>query len=152
MYAQNQQYARQRDAKLRGHTGIKSTHLRPFLKHDDFEFWDDSRIAAGQMWRAEIESALSRAGAAVLLVSAQFLSSEFIDRHELPPIFEAAHKRGLRFFWIPISASAYDQTEIAGFQALYDPRTPLDQKSSADRNVALVAICRQIAGALRPGH
>jgi class 3 adenylate cyclase len=127
------------------------THLRPFL-HDDFDCWDDSRIAPGQMWRAEIESALSRAGAAVLLVSAQFLSSEFIDRHELPPIFEAAHKRGLRFFWIPISASAYDQTEIAGFQALHDPRTPLDQKSLADRQAALVAICRQIAGALRPGH
>jgi class 3 adenylate cyclase len=124
-------------------------HLRPFLKRDDFELWDDTRITAGQMWRAELESALSRAGAAVLLVSPQFLSSEFIDRHELPPIFEAARKRGLRVFWLPVSASAYDETEIANFQALHDPRIPLDQVSPAERNAVLVKACRQIAGALR---
>jgi class 3 adenylate cyclase len=125
------------------------THLRPFLKREDFELWDDTRIAAGDLWRSQIDTALGRAGAAVLLVSPTFLSSEFIDRHELPPLFEAARKRGLRIFWIPISASAYDETEITGFQALHDPRTPLDQLSPAERNAAWVKICRQIAGALR---
>jgi hypothetical protein len=125
------------------------THLRPFLKRDAFELWDDTRIAAGQRWRAEIEAALARAGAAVLLVTPQFLSSEFIDRHELPPLFEAARKRGLRIFWLPVSASAYDETEIAGFQALHDPRLPLDQASPGERNAVLVKACRQIAEALK---
>ncbi|HTN50404.1 MAG TPA: TIR domain-containing protein [Burkholderiaceae bacterium] len=125
------------------------THLRPFLKREDFELWDDTRIAAGQMWRSEIETALAHAGAAVLPVTPKFLSSEFIDRHELPPLFEAARKRGLRIFWLPVSASAYEVTEIAGFQALHDPRTPLDQIGPAERNAALVEVCRQIAGALK---
>ena len=125
------------------------THLKPFLKREDFELWDDTRIAAGQMWRSEIETALARAGAAVLLVTPTFLSSEFIDRHELPPLFEAARKRGLRIFWLPVSASAYDETEIAGFQALHDPRTPLDRFGPAERNAALVDVSRQIAAALR---
>jgi class 3 adenylate cyclase len=125
------------------------THLRPFLKREDFELWDDTRIAAGDRWRGQIETALSRAGAAVLLVSPTFLSSEFIDRHELPPLFEAARKRGLRIFWVPVSASAYDETEIAGFQALHDPRSPLDQLVQAERNAAWVRICRQVANALR---
>ena len=125
------------------------THLKPFLKREDFELWDDTRIAAGQMWRSEIETALGRAGAAVLLVTPTFLSSEFIDRHELPPMFEAARKRGLRIFWLPVSASAYDETEIAGFQALHDPRTPLDRFGPAERNAALVDVSRQIAAALK---
>jgi class 3 adenylate cyclase len=125
------------------------THLRPFLRREDFDLWDDTRIAAGDVWRSEIESALARAGAAVLLVSPKFLSSEFIDRHELPPLMEAARKRGLRIYWIPVSASAYDETEIAGFQALHDPRTPLDQLPVAERNAVWVKICRQVAQALR---
>lgn len=125
------------------------THLRPFLKRENFELWDDTRIAAGDRWRSQIEAALAHAGAAVLLVSPTFLSSEFIDRHELPPLFEAARKRGLRIFWVPVSASAYDETEIAGFQALHDPRTPLDQLAQANRNAAWVKICRQVANALR---
>jgi len=125
------------------------THMRPFLKREDFELWDDTRMAAGDRWRGQIETALSRAGAAVLLVSPTFLSSEFIDRHELPPLFEAARKRGLRIFWLPVSASAYDETEIAGFQALHDPRVPLDQLVQAERNAAWVKICRQVANALR---
>lgn len=125
------------------------THLRPFLKREDFELWDDTRIAAGDLWRGQIEVALARAGAAVLLVSPTFLSSEFIDRHELPPLFEAARKRGLRIFWVPISASAYDETEIASYQATHDPRTPLDLLTPAERNAAWVKICRQVANALK---
>ncbi len=124
-------------------------HLRPFLKREDFELWDDTRIAAGDQWRGRIETALAHAGAAVLLVSPTFLSSEFIDRHELPPLFEAARKRGLRIFWVPVSASAYDETEIASFQALHDPRVPLDQLGPAERNAAWVKICRQISNTLR---
>ena len=125
------------------------THLKPFLRREDFELWDDTQIVAGDRWRERIESTLNRAGAAVLLVSPSFLSSEFIDRHELPPIFEAARRRGLRIFWVPISASAYDETEIASFQALHDPRRPLDQLSLADRNAAWVAVCRQLAQAVK---
>lgn len=127
------------------------THLRPFLKREDFELWDDTRIAAGDRWRSQIETALARAGAAVLLVSPSFLSSEFIDRHELPPLLEAARKRGLRILWVPVSASAYDVTEIAGFHALHDPRTPLDQLAQSKRNAAWVEICRQVANALKVG-
>lgn len=126
-----------------------NTHLRPFLKREDFELWDDTRIAAGDLWRSQIEMALSRAGAAVLLVSPTFLSSEFIDRHELPPLFEAARKRGLRIFWVPVSASAYDETEITNYQATHDPRTPLDLLTQAERNAAWVKICRQVANALK---
>jgi class 3 adenylate cyclase len=137
----------------RGHLDELHTHLRPFLRRDNVDLWDDTRLEAGDLWRSRIEEALSRAGAAVLLVSPTFLSSEFIERHELPPLFEAARRCGLRIFWIPVSACAYDQTEIASYQALHDPRTPLDQLPLSERNAAWVKICRQVAGALRgPGN
>ena len=32
----------------------------------------------------------------------------------------------MRIVWVPISASSFEQTEIADYQAAHDPATPLD--------------------------
>lgn len=58
--------------------------------------WDDRRIGAGTDWRSEIESALAAASAAVLLISADFLSSEFINDVELPALFARRARQGVR--------------------------------------------------------
>jgi TIR domain len=44
--------------------------------------WHDRRIGAGDDWFREIEGAMNRASVAVLLVSENSLTSEFILRHE----------------------------------------------------------------------
>ena len=51
---------------------------------------------------------------------------------------------------MPISASAYEATEIAGYQAAHDPAEPLDTLLPAEQNHALVAICKAISKALKP--
>jgi hypothetical protein len=47
--------------------------LRVLELEGDLEVWDDRRIAAGDEWLPEIEAAIARARAAVLLISAAFL-------------------------------------------------------------------------------
>ena len=51
---------------------------------------------AGTPWRAEIDSALPALGAALLLVSQNFLVSDSIHNNELPPLLEAADQQGLK--------------------------------------------------------
>ena len=46
------------------------------------DVWEDRRIEAGADWSAEINAALKRAKVAVLLVSADFLNSQFIREKE----------------------------------------------------------------------
>jgi internalin A len=118
-------------------------HLTPFVRNG-LEVWDDTRIKPGSKWKAEIASALARAKVAVLLVSPHFLASEFIARQELPPLLDAANKDGLKILWIAVSASAYQETEIAGYQAAHDPSIALDRRSEPSYNKELVAICRTI--------
>src|SRR4051794_40318376 len=70
-------------------------HLRPSVREGLLDLWDDSRINAGADWRAEITNALSRARVAILLVSADFLASDFIIHEELPPLLDGAATNGV---------------------------------------------------------
>lgn len=63
-------------------------HLKPLERQGLVERWDDTRIAAGQKWQTEIRNAIDSAAVAILLISADFLASDFIDRDELPPLFK----------------------------------------------------------------
>lgn len=60
-----------------------------------WDLWDDRRIAAGDDWRPEIEAAMARARAAVLLISADFLTSGFIRGTEVPELLRRRQEEGL---------------------------------------------------------
>jgi predicted acylesterase/phospholipase RssA len=120
-------------------------HLKPFALRARIDLWSDKRIKPGAKWQDEIAAALKRAKVAVLLVTPNFLASDFIAHHELPPLIEAAQKDGATIFWVPVSSSAYDTTDIAQYQAAISPDRPLDRmKGPAERNAAFVRICRRI--------
>ena len=59
---------------------------------------DDRQISTGQEWTREIETALSTASAAVLLLSVDFLNSRFIKESELPKLLARREREGLRVF------------------------------------------------------
>ena len=51
-----------------------------------FEIWSDKDIEAGSLWRQKIEAAIASSRIALLLVSRNFLKSDFIIKAELPSI------------------------------------------------------------------
>ena len=62
-------------------------HLLIFLKpytRRNLKIWADPYIQVGDEWRRDISTALSRSCVGVLLVSYNFLASDFIDKEELP--------------------------------------------------------------------
>jgi len=70
--------------------------LRVLELEGDLDVWDDRRIAAGDDWLPEIEEAMARAQVAVLLISADFLTSGFIRGREIPEILRRRESEGLR--------------------------------------------------------
>jgi hypothetical protein len=124
--------------------------LQPLVRGKKIELWDDTRIQSGAKWKAEIQKALASAKVAVLLVSPEFLASQFIAEHELPPLLEAAEKQGLKILWVYISPCLYDRTEIADYQASHEIAYPLDSLPPHEQNRVLVQICKEIEAAANP--
>lgn len=125
------------------------TMLKPLFRKGLITRWDDTHIRAGQQWRDEIRQALARAKVAVLLVSPDFLASDFIAEEELPHLLDAAEKEGLVIFWVPVRASLYKETEIEKYQAAHDPARPLASLSPAEQDHALVEISEKICEVIK---
>ncbi|MEI9951650.1 MAG: toll/interleukin-1 receptor domain-containing protein [Pseudomonadota bacterium] len=120
------------------------TMLHPLIRNNTLSIWDNTQINAGDERQTQIESALSGAKVAVLLVSADFLESESVSNHLLP-LLKKSQSEGVRVLWIPLKASLVEHTEVARFEPAYDRNGSLDGLDDADQNRALVAICNRVA-------
>lgn len=127
-------------------------HLKPLERESVFDTWDDTRIAAGQAWRAEIEAAIQSASAAVLLVSKDFLASDFIAENELPPLLEAAQSRGLTILPVILSPCRFEQTKsLSELQSVNSPSRTLIEMTEAEQDRVFVQLSDLIhAALLRP--
>ena len=123
-------------------------HLRP-LEREGALVWADTRIKAGAQWREEIREALAETKVAVLLISADFMASEFIVTNELPPLLKAAEEEGATILPVIISASSFLRTpSLARFQAVNDPEKPLVQLRRGNREKVLDQVARAVEDAL----
>ena len=77
-------------------------------------------------------------------MSPNFLGSDFIADHELPPLLDAAEKEGLVILWVYLSSCLYDETEVGDYQAAHDISKPLDSLTLAEQGAVLTHVCRQI--------
>lgn len=109
-------------------------HLRPVERSGAINLWSDTKIRAGDRWREEIRKALDQARVAVLLISADFLASEFIANNELPPLLVAAEAEGTRIIPVIVKPSRFVRDDrLSRFQALNDPKLPVIRMSEAER-------------------
>ena len=134
----------------RGWVERLQTMIRPLVCSHGLRLWDDSQIPPGAKWREEIETALAAAKVALLLVSMDFLASEFVTNSELPQLLAAAEEEGLRILWVPLRPSLVRRTPIDAYQALLDPGRPLARMDPVEQEEALVEIALAIEKALAP--
>ena len=132
----------------RGWVERLQTMIRPLVRSHGLRLWDDSQIQPGDKWREEIETALAGAKVALLLVSSDFLASEFVTNSELPQLLVAAEEEGLRILWVPLRPSLVRRTPIGAYQALGDPGRPLARMDPVEQEEALVEIALAIEKAL----
>ncbi|MEX5709088.1 TIR domain-containing protein [Parafrankia sp. FMc6] len=128
-------------------------HLGPLERNRVIDLWSDRRIELGDVWRKEIAAALSRARAALLLVSADFLDSDFIRDHELPPLLKAAEDSGCRIIPILVAPSLFEQQPtLARFQHANPGGTTLVEMTSERRERFLADLAGSLSQLLQRPH
>jgi hypothetical protein len=123
--------------------------LRPLEQRGDLAIWADQAIKPAQKWLDEIQFAINKARAAILMVSPNSVNSDFIATTELNWLFEAVDKRGLELLWFVHSPCEYGRFKLPAIQAVFDPKQPLDNLSPAEQNIASVKICKALKSSLK---
>jgi hypothetical protein len=123
-------------------------HLRPLERQGRMELWSDRQIRAGDEWREEIKRAIEYCHAAILLVSADFMASDFIHNNELAPLLEAAKNRGVRVIPLLVSSSSYEDSDLNRFQSINAPSEPLDMLDRGIQEAYFVKVYRSVRDAL----
>ena len=101
-------------------------HLKPLQRQGVLDVWADTMIKAGDRWEEEISAALSRAVIAVLLISADFMASDFIIDNELPPLLEGARERGTRILPVVLKPCRFERdANLSQFQSVNPPSEPV---------------------------
>jgi molecular chaperone DnaK len=120
-------------------------HLMQLERLGHVEIWHDGKIAAGAPWQEEIEKALRKATAAVLLVSANFMASSFIYDFELPPILERNRADGLSVFPVFVGHCYFQRDPVLSrLNAFNDPRAPLKAMSDSDVEASLARLVEKL--------
>jgi hypothetical protein len=83
-------------------------HLQVAVTNGHFEAWDDRRVEGGADWAEEINAALGKCAAFILLVSRNSLVSKFILKKEVKAALSAHAKRGVKIYLIIVEAVEID--------------------------------------------
>lgn len=115
-------------------------HLRVLEKQGVASFWDTSLIPTGANWSDEIRKAIHEARVAVLLISPDFLASDYIVDQELPALFKRARERNVIVLPILVRPAQWTAVpDLAQFQFLNDVTRPISTSENRDEDFARIA-------------
>ncbi len=121
------------------------THLGVLQHAGLISTWSDEQIGVGDEWETEIETAISRAQIAVLLITANYLNSEFTLRTEVPELLNRRQNEGLIIY--PVIAKACAWRAISWLHQLsVRPKggTPVWSNGGVDVDENLTGIAEEI--------
>ena len=119
-------------------------HLASSVQQGELEIWDDTRIEPGSHWEDEIKQAIASAKVFILLVSADFMASEYIMENELPSILDAVKQGEVTVLTVFVSPSAYRLTDLAQFQAFNPPSRPLSKLPQHEREAVWSKLAKTV--------
>ncbi|MBK8920285.1 MAG: toll/interleukin-1 receptor domain-containing protein [Saprospirales bacterium] len=123
-------------------------HLKPLtkVKRRQYTIWTDDQINAGEDWEKSIQAALEAATVAVLLITTDFLNSEFVNEAEVPRLLARRKQEGVTIIPIIVKPCLWKEIEwLSSMQCRPRGGTPLSQMKEDDADAALVQIAEELA-------
>jgi hypothetical protein len=118
-------------------------HLGVLQRAGLINLWSDDQIGAGAAWEPEITAAMAQARVAILLITANFLNSDFILRQEVPSFLKRRKDEGLTIFPVIATACAWRMVDwLAAMNVRPKNGRPVwsDGGSHVDEDLAVIAV------------
>jgi hypothetical protein len=119
-------------------------HLKPLERERGVKVWADPMIEAGDEWYLKIQQAIDASCIAVLMVTPDFLASDFIVNSEIPMLRKASKERELRILWIAVVPARYENSDLIDLQAVNEVKRPIATLSEVDQDREFAMICGEI--------
>ena len=100
-------------------------HLKPLEKKYNFVVWDDKKLKPGDKWKEEILQNIEQSSVVILLISADFLASQFVMDFEYPKALAQAREKGTKIVAVIAGPCLFEEFEISDFQAVNTPHETL---------------------------
>jgi hypothetical protein len=126
------------------------SHLGVLAREGLIDVWDDRKIEAGANWFDRLHQEMLHARVAVLLISASFLTSDFIRDQEVPKLFDAHEANGMRIYPLLIRSCPWQEVPwLARMQLRPPDEKPVSRRRGDQRDEVFAEIAREIAGIAR---
>jgi len=120
-------------------------HLHLYEKQGVLEVQESGEIQGGTVWSQEIETQIKSADIAILLVSSDFLASDFIVNVELPAFFSRYENDGIAIYPILLTPSPWTEIPaLTQFQFRNSGGQPLSTVSEKEINNTFTLIASEI--------
>lgn len=126
------------------------TQIQVLARERLVDIWDDRKIGAGEDWFKEIDTKMLDARIAVLLISADFLTSSFIRDHEIPKLFDRHESGGMSMFPLLVRSCAWEEVPwLARMQIRPIDAKPVSRYRGDKVDEVLAQVVREIAAIAR---
>ena len=110
------------------------------------DIWDDTKLKAGEDWHSRLDQEMLSAKVAVLLVSEDFLTSDFVLDEEVPKLLQAHKKDGMAIFPVLVWPCPWKHVDWLARLQLRPPRArPIAGGSEFEIREDFVSIANEIA-------
>ncbi len=116
--------------------------LTSYERTGDLEVWDDTFVTAGREWEQEILAKLVDANIIVLLLSNDFIRSDYCFTKEMQLARERDKAGTAAIIPIVVRACAYEKLELGQLQAILPNGKPV--KQNKDRDAAWLEVTKQL--------
>lgn len=107
-------------------------HLSMLKRSGKITTWNDRSIMGGEIWDDKIMEELSSSDIILLLISANFIASDYIWKQELPLVFRLQQEGKCKVIPVIVRPSDWKESEFARFQAFPRDGKPISTYQNKD--------------------
>ena len=120
-------------------------HLKPLEEIGNIQVWSDDKLKPGDKWFETVKQSMAESKIGILLISPDFLASDFINHVEIPKLLENVEKEGGLIIPVIIRHSLFPRIKkLSKFQATNSPSNPIAGLNESDQDEIFAKISESI--------